>query len=117
MAEEKKSLAVRRQELLVKSALQREQLAALLEQVRQPGAVWSSGKGMLLKAAGKKPLLAGVTAFAIFLLLRKKVSALFRRRSLFSLLTTGVLVVRTWMRFSPYLLPVLSRIGLFSRKS
>lgn len=117
MAKEKKSLADYRQELLVKSALQREQLASQLEQLRKPGAVWSSGKGMLLRAAGKKPLLAGAAAFAVFLFLRKKVAGLFQRRSLFSLLAAGAVAFRTWMRFSPYLLPVLSRIGLFSRKS
>lgn len=116
MAKEKKSLAAYRQALLVKSALQREQLASQLEQLRKPGAVLSSGKGMLLKAAGKRPLVLSFAAFFVFLFLRRKVSGLFRKRSLFSLLTAGVVAFKTWSRFSPYLLPVISRIRQFSRK-
>lgn len=115
MAKEKKSLADYRQELLVRSALQREQLASQLEQLRKPGVVWSSGRG-LFQAAGRKPLLSGVAALAAFLFLRKKVAGLFRKRRLFSLLATGAMAVKTWMRFSPYLLPVISRIRQFSRK-
>lgn len=116
MTKEKKSLAVYRQELLVRSALQRELLASQIERIRQPGVAWSSGKGMLLRAAGKRPLVVGVAAFAVFLFLRRRIAGLFQRRTLLSLLTAGVVTFKTWMRLSPYLLPVFNRIRLFSRK-
>ena len=110
MAREGKSLAAYRQELLVKSALQREQLAADLARLWQPGAALSSGKKALFEAAGKKPLVSGAAALFAFFFLRKKIAGLFKRRGLFSLLATGMVVFKTWSRFSPFLLPVISRI-------
>ncbi|MCM1128452.1 MAG: hypothetical protein NC211_00880 [Alistipes senegalensis] len=116
MAMEEKSLAARRQELLVKSALLREQFASGLEEVWRPGAAVFSGKGLLARAAGKKPLLSGALALAAFLFLRKRVSGFFRRRSLFSLVATGVMAFKTWSRFAPYLLPVIGRIRQLAGK-
>lgn len=116
MAREGKSLEAYRQELLVKSALQREQLAADMARLWQPGAALSSGRKALFEAAGKKPLLSGAATLFAFFFLRRKIAGLFRRRGLFSLLATGMVIFKTWSRFSPFLLPVISRIRQLSRK-
>lgn len=116
MAREGKSLEAYRQELLVKSALQREQLAADLARLWQPGAALASGRKALVEAAGKKPLVSGAVALFAFFFLRRKVFGLFKRRGLFSLLATGMVVFKTWSRFAPFVLPAVSRIRQFSRR-
>ncbi len=103
MTERQKSLAERREELVAKSAIQREQLVALVADTWQPGAV-STGKHILLQAR-EKPLLSGLMATLAFLF--------FRKRRLFSLLATAVVSFKTWSKFSPYLMPILNRLMQF----
>lgn len=98
MTERQKSLSERRTELIAKSAIQREQLSALIENVWQPGAV-STGKNILVLAR-HNPLASGLMAFLAFVF--------FRRRKLFSLLAVGTVLYKNWARWSHYLMPAYS---------
>ncbi len=100
MSEKPKSLAERREQLIAKSAIQREQLVALIGNAWQPGAVTTS-KNILLQAH-QSPLTSAFMAFLAFLF--------FRRRNLFSLLAIGVVVHKTWKRWQPYLSPAFDWI-------
>lgn len=100
MTESPKSLAQRREELVAKSAIQREQMAAMVKDVWQPGAL-STGKNILSQAR-EKPLLSGFLATLAFLF--------FRKHRLFSLLAAGVVTFRTWVRHSPFVMPYLRKL-------
>lgn len=100
MTERHKSLAQRREELVTKSAIQREQFAAMVAEVWQPGAL-STGRNILSQAR-ERPLLAGVLATLAFLF--------FRKRRLFSLLAAGIVVFKTWLRYSPWVVPHLRKL-------
>ncbi|MDR0934117.1 MAG: hypothetical protein LBM56_03395 [Burkholderiaceae bacterium] len=98
MTEAHKSLAQRREILLAKSAVQREQLAALVAGA-WPRASLPTGKN-ILALARKKPLLSGLAAVLAFLF--------FRHHRIFSLLAAGVVALKTWSDFSPWIQPVLN---------
>lgn len=100
MTENPKSLAQRREELVTKSAIQREQVAAMVNDIWQPGAL-STGKNILLQAR-ERPMLSGLLATLAFLF--------FRKHRLFSLLAAGIVTFRTWMRYSPFVMPYLRKV-------
>ncbi|NLC24961.1 hypothetical protein NB640_07020 [Oxalobacter vibrioformis] len=100
MTERPKSLAKRREELVTKSAIQREQMAAILQDTWQPGAL-STGKNILSQAR-QKPLLSGFLATLVFLF--------FRKNRLFSLLAAGIVTFKTWARYSPFVMPYLRKL-------
>ncbi|MDL2284662.1 hypothetical protein LJC19_05940 [Oxalobacter sp. OttesenSCG-928-P03] len=106
MTERPKSLSERREELIARSTIQREQFAALVTDAWQPGAV-STGKNILMQAR-QRPLLSGLLATLAFLF--------FRRHRLFSLVAAAAVGVQTWSRLSPYLLPLLNRVRLLLNK-
>ena len=107
MTDRPTSLAERRAQLIAKSALQREQLIAIIENAWQPGAV-STGKNILMQAR-HSPLTSAFMATLAFLF--------FRKRNLFSLLAVGVVLHKTWKQWHPYLSPVLGWVKKrFSKK-
>ncbi len=85
---------------MAKSALQREQMAAMISNAWQPGAL-ATGKNILSQAR-ERPLLSGVLAALAFLF--------FRKHRLFSLLAAGVVTFRTWARYSPFVMPHLRKL-------
>ncbi len=108
MTDRPQSLAERRAQLIAKSALQREQLIAIIENAWQPGAV-TTGKNILMQAR-QSPLTSAFMAFLAFLF--------FRKRNLFSLLAVGVIAHKTWKQWQPYLSPAINwtKKRLFSKK-
>ena len=105
MTEEQKTLAQRREELVTKSAIQREQLAAMMADAWQPGALLT-GKNILSQAR-EKPMLSGLMTILAFLF--------FRKRRLFSLLAASAVALKTWMRFSPYVMPFLRKLRQYQQ--
>lgn len=106
MTEKYKPLAQRREELVTKSAIQREQLAAMMSDVWQPGAL-STGKNILLQAR-EKPLISGLMAILAFLF--------FRKHRLFSLFAAGVVAFKSWTQFAPYVMPFLKKLQQYCQK-
>ncbi|MCL1887198.1 MAG: hypothetical protein FWG01_04635 [Betaproteobacteria bacterium] len=106
MTERYQSLAERREKLVAQSTIQREQFAALVADVWQPGALLT-GKNILMQAR-QKPLLSGVMAILTILF--------FRKRRLFSILAIGAVVIKTWSQLSSSLLPILNKLKPFRQK-
>lgn len=106
VAKKEKSLAARREELLVRSAIQREQFAVLVSGGWQPPAL-SMGRNLLQKMRGK-PLLAIAISFVGIML--------FRRRRMLSLMASVAFVLKNWAKLSPYLLPLLRSLKQFIQK-
>ncbi len=108
MAERRKSLAERREELVARSSIQREQLVAQIAGIRPSGTgTLSSGKNILAQVR-KNPLLSGVLAFSAFLFLRS--------HRLFSLFATGLVVMKAWQRLLPWIMPVFGKLKQLRRK-
>jgi hypothetical protein len=107
MTDRQKSLSRRREELIARSTLQREQLVARITDIRRPTSGLPGGN--ILIRARQKPMLSGLLAFLAFLF--------FRRRRFFSFFATGMVVFKTWQRFSPYLMPVFRKLKQLPRKS
>ena len=98
MSEKYRTLAKRREELVVKSALQREQLAGVVADIWQPG-TFAVGKNILLKSR-KWPLVSGVLATLSFLF--------FRNRRIFSVLAAVAMTLRAVQRAVPYIFPLIA---------
>ncbi len=106
MTEKYKSLAQRREELVTKSAIQREQFAAIMSDAWQPGAL-TTGKNILSQAR-EKPLISGLMAILAVLF--------FRKRRLFSVLATAVVAFKSWTQFAPYLVPFFRKCQHYYQK-
>jgi hypothetical protein len=106
MTEKYKSLARRREELVTKSTLQREQFASMVADVWQPGAV-STGRHILSQAR-QRPFVSVLMAVLLLLF--------FRRRRLFPLLATGVVTFKTWTQIAPHVMPFLTKLWRYYRE-
>ena len=104
MNEKYRSLAKRREELVVKSALQREQFASAVAGVWQPG-TFLVGKNILMKSR-KWPYVSGLLAILSFLF--------FRNRRIFSVIAAVAMTLRVVQQVTPYIFPLIGisrRIG------
>jgi hypothetical protein len=111
MTERQKTLSERREELIARSALQREQLAARIADIRQSGTMLPGGN--VLMQVRKKVMLPALLAFPAFLFFRHH---FFRRHRLFSLFATGMVMFKTWQRFSPYIMLFSGKLKSLFRK-
>ena len=106
MTEKYRSLAKRREELVAKSALQREQFTAMMEDAFPSGSLLANRN--FLQQARKKPLQSGLMAILSVLFLR--------HRRLFSILASAVVALRVWSQISPYIWPLINRLKWLYRK-
>ena len=105
MKEKSKELARRRDELIAKSARQREQLSSAVADIWNPSALF--GKS-LFNQSRKWPMAASFIS---------SIGTLFlRNRRLVSYLAALAMLFRVWKRLAPYIMPVVQAVKRFNKK-